>query len=428
MSNVIEICIPIYILYTFFYGIIVKFTINNNILFTLKTIIPELLLTTIAVCGLLMIKNKPKVRNKYTLILCVYTIFVFFINLFTKPELVAVFYVIRDIMIPVTVFCILTQADITDESKSKIMDRIVKIFILFIILGFILSLIQSICGWEWSSKFYTGYSFYGTDPVSKIKIWEHGRLLRTPSVTGNSAIFGMYCLVSLIFILKNDLKYKKVLIGLNIGSLFLSTSKTPLLIALYILLIDILSKYPKKTRVLIYKRALAVVAILVVLILIIKPSLLFSLKERVMFWSQLDDKLSILNLIIPLKLFGITSAADGVLSFMDNTYLYFMYATGIIGLVLMALAVLSFDQSIKNSNIIKYMMISFFIMSVFTNITQGRSYFTIYVLLIPMIYSEADLNLGNKKDGRRSINESLLYNFRNCIFWCGDSIRKVCKK
>ena len=44
------------------------------------------------------------------------------------------------------------------------------------------------------------------------------------------------------------------------------------------------------------------------------------------------------------------------------------------------------------------------------------------------IYSEADLNLGNKKDGRRSINESLLYNFRNCIFWCGDSIRKICKK
>ena len=428
MSSIIEICIPIYILYTFFYGIIVKFTINNNILFALKTIIPELLLTTIAVCGLLMIKNKPKIRNKYTLILCVYTILIFFINLFTKPELVAVFYVIRDIMIPVTVFCILTQAGITDESKSKIIDRIGKIFIIFVVLGFILSLIQSINGWEWSSKFYTGYSFYGTDPVSKIKIWEHGKLLRTPSVTGNSAIFGVYCLVSLIFILKTDIKYKTILIGLNMGSLFLSTSKTPLLIALFILLIDIISKYPKETRKKIYIVSLIVGTILVLLIIFIKPSLLFSLKERVRFWSQLNEKAGILNLIIPLKLFGITSAAEGVLSFMDNTYLYFMYATGIIGLVLMVLAILSFDKSTKNSNIIKYMMISFLIMSFFTNITQGRSYFTTYIVLMPILYSENGLKFGNKIDERRSINESLLYNFRNCIFWCRDSIRKISEK
>lgn len=390
MENIIAICIPAYIFFTFFYGIIIKLTFKNSFIFSLKTIVPELLLIIIAMCGLTIIIKELKIRNKYTLNLWVYITLLFLMNLFVKPDMVAVFYLIRDIILPITIFFILTQIEFTYEVKDKIINRIIKVFILFIILGSILCIVQSIKGWEWSSKFYTGYPFYGTDPVSKIKIWESGRLLRTPSVTGNSAIFGVYSLITLVFVLKSNIKYKHILLILNIMSLVLSTSKTPLIIAIFILFKNILKKYNKKMNIALYNIAALLMFILLLVILNKSPEILFSLKERVMFWNQLNTKLSMMNLAIPLELFGITSAAEGVLSFMDNTYLYFIYSTGLMGLVLVLVSVLSFYKAKENDYPIKEMIISFIILSMFTNITQGRSYFTIYVLLMPLIYSNKD--------------------------------------
>lgn len=392
MEKLVSKLIPIYILYCLFYGIIIKITIKSSILFKIKTVIPELILLTLIICGVIkIVKNKFNIKNKYAFTFLIYIIFVFTINIILLPkDINSIFYVIRDLIMPIFVMFILFQFEFKEATVNKIIKNINKIFIFFIIVGFALALIQSINGWEWSSKFYTGYPFYGSDPISKIKIWESGRLLRTPSVTGNSAIFGEYCLIALLFILKIDMKkYQKItLVIISLMTLFLSTSKTPLIIAMIIIMLNILRNNNKLLNKSIFIVMIILSAILLIIILNINPEFLFSIKERFMFWTELFQNLDLVNLMIPLELFNITSSAEGVLGFVDNTYIYFLYATGVIGLILFianAVNLYRFKAKYKISLLINEMIISLFIMSLFTNITQGRSYFTMFILLIPIL-------------------------------------------
>lgn len=392
MEKLVSKLIPIYILYCLFYGIIIKITFKSSVLFKIKTVIPELILLSVIICGIIQIvKAKFNIKDKYAFALLIYIIFVFTINMILLPkDISSVFYVIRDLIMPIFAMFVLFQFEFKESTIDNIIKNINKIFIFFIIFGFGLALIQSIKGWEWSSKFYTGYAFYGTDPVSKIKIWESGKLLRTPSVTGNSAIFGVYCLIALIFILKMNInKYRKItLVIISLMTLFLSTSKTPLIIAIIIVLLNVLRNNNKLLNKAIFIVMMIITAILLLIILNINPKFLFSIKERLILWEELALNLDLANLLIPLELFNMTSAAEGVLGFVDNTYIYFLYATGFIGLILFianAINLYRFKSKYKISLLINEMIISLLIMSIFTNITQGRSYFTMFILLIPIL-------------------------------------------
>ena len=184
-------------MYVFFYGIIVKITISNNLLFQIKTYIPEVLLLVIMIeC---VMQGKLHIK-KATFYLLTYSILVFIFNLFSFGLNEQALYLVRDIYIPLFAFAFIIEAKITEYGTEYFFDKIIPLLKIYLVLGLTLAVLEQIRGWEWTSQFYTGYSFYGQDPYSKVKIAHNLGLLRAPSLSGNFATFGYYCLIADIII------------------------------------------------------------------------------------------------------------------------------------------------------------------------------------------------------------------------------------
>ncbi|WP_270942810.1 hypothetical protein [Romboutsia lituseburensis] len=398
MNNIISFSLTLYIFIIYFYGLITKFTINNKFLFSIKTILPEFLLMIIICISILIILKKGtyKIKNKYLFSLICYIGFIFIINLCMKPSIDEVAFVIRDLILPITVLFCLTQIDFNQEEIIKIINNLIRIFIIFTIIGFVLALIQRNMDWEWTSKFYTGYSFYGVDPNSKIKIWHTNGTLRVPSLTGNSVTFGFYNLVAFLFIWKSNIKniLKYPLLVLNILNIWISTSKTTLVVLTIIFIIDLLKKLNKYIKVNFIIIMFIILIILINIILDLNPDFLFSLKERFNYWKLSFTYFPIYTFFIPINLFNTTAAASDFIGFMDNSYLYFFYSIGILGVLAIVLNI--YNLYIKNPKcsyqlILNYLIIIFFIVSMVVNITQGRAYLANFCIIAPILrkfYSE----------------------------------------
>lgn len=396
MKKIISILILIYVTILMFYGLIIKVTLSNPILFKLKTVLPELvLLLIITISFMYVIKYKRfKLKDKILFLLLVYLIGLSIINIFTLPSVNGVICTIRDLILPIVTMYSLIQIEFNEKDINYIIKNFINIIVIFIVIGCVLACIQQLKGWEWTSKFYTNYIFYGFDPISKVKVWEGHGLLRTPSVTGNSVTFAFYSLVAYIMVKKHDIKLikKYILLSMCIISILMSTSKTAIIILITISIIDIINKFKSysKISILIF---LSIITITLAIYMIQKdPGLMYSTFERFKVWSDTFKILNPINLIIPLSLFELNASSEGFLSFLDNTYLYFAYSIGVIGLAIVIRYVIKLISKYKHDNIVLEFLIIFVLASAFLNITQGRSYFSTFCVLIPIVTKSIDIN------------------------------------
>lgn len=389
MKRLVGWLVTIYTFIVMFYGIIIKFTINYNILFTLKTIVPELILSTIIlIISISTIKNKTLLKNKSFSLLIVYLVFIVIMNLFTLPTTVQILSVIKEFLLPIIVCYLISQVEFDKELIEIIFKRLSKILIIFTILGFILATIQLNKDWEWTSKFYTGYSFYGLDPYSKVKIWHTSGKLRVPSLTGNSASFGFYNVIAFIFIYKLNINksYKVSILTMNILNILMSTNKTALISIISIICIILAKRFKNISKINFIICILFTCTILIYFILKYNLNLIFSMLERFKFWENTLTSIGFINLIIPLNLFNTTSAAQntGFLNTLDSTYIYMYLSIGFFGLILFIYNILKFMNKNKNNEIVRYMIITFFISSLTVNLTQGRAFFNFICLIVPL--------------------------------------------
>ena len=182
----------LYIAYVFMYGLIVKFTISNSLLFKAKTYIPEVLLLFIALLGVK--SNAWKMKRCFVLLLT-FSALVVTVNIARHGLSEQGVYAIRDIYIPLTAFSCM-MIPFTDNENEIYTKRLVKFFKFYLIAGLILAAVEQVKGWQWTSVFYTGHEFYGQDPLSKIKVAHSFGLLRAPSLSGNFATFGYYIIIA----------------------------------------------------------------------------------------------------------------------------------------------------------------------------------------------------------------------------------------
>ncbi len=178
-----------YIIYVFLYGVVIKFTMPNEILFSVKTYIPETILGIICVMC-----NGSKIQTNSALLI-IWSLLVFIINVINYGTGESMFYLLRDIYIPMLTFCFIKNVSFAEDDVEKFQQRLIVFSKAYLVVGLALCIMEQIKGWEWTSAFYTGYSFYGQDPVSKVKIAHNLGLLRASSLTGNFATFGFYCLI-----------------------------------------------------------------------------------------------------------------------------------------------------------------------------------------------------------------------------------------
>lgn len=382
----------LYIAYVFMYGLIVKFTISNSLLFKVKTYIPEVLLLFIALLGAKC--NGWKMRRCFVLLLT-FSMLIVTVNIARHGLTEQGIYAIRDIYIPLTAFSCM-MIPFTDNENEIYTKRIVKFFKVYLIAGLILAVAEQVKGWQWTSVFYTGYTFYGQDPLSKIKVAHNFGLLRAPSLSGNFATFGYYSIIAVITIIAYEKSPRRRMFWnvIAIACMVLATNKSAIVIYTIILvsrwIVDLRHQTIRKNNA----TVLGIICVLCILALCFwlflseTKGVFLSLYERVYYWVENLSEVSFAELILPYNQFAYGSGAEGGLSFWDNTYLYGLFTQGIVGMILWINALKEcYTLRTKNGDLSEREQIfeltaALAILSLTANVTQGRGFLTPYIVLI----------------------------------------------
>lgn len=389
---VLNLCL-LYIIFVFIYGIVIKFTISNSTLFQIKTYIPEMILILILVSGIC--KNGIKLK-KYSLALLIYAILVFTINICLYGLNEQALYWIRDIYIPMAAFCFLMMIKVSEEGMQWFSSKLICFFKLYLIAGLLLAAIQQIKGWEWSSTFYTGYSFYEQDPVSKIKIAHNFGLLRAPSLSGNFATFGYYCLIAAVFIdAHSDKVWKKIFWDvIALVCILLATNKSAIVAFTIVLVL--------RTTVDLRRKSVRLNNSIIVFLIGLAGATSIALAgdnsdgtgiftgvfARFNLWKDIFADISFAEAIFPYKQFTYGSGVEGAFGFWDNIYLYSLFTQGVIGTFLWANVLIKSyrfrisEGSIMTRHYIYELTIALLVLGLTCNITQGRGFFAPYLVLL----------------------------------------------
>lgn len=393
-----------YIIYVFCYGIVVKVTMYNELLFNIKTYIPEILLFLSICLGLVCRKVKISLD---TVILSVYLCFIALINIIIHGINEQCLYLTRDLYLPLFLFLLLRGLSFDDEAKEWFLKKIVTFCKAYLVVGFILAVLEQYMGWYWTSSFYTGYAFYGQDPLSKVRIAHNFGLLRVPSMSGNYATFGNYSVLAFCMVIfggEDKKSIKEVILWslISMGCIVLSTNKSALF-AYSIINMYILRKY-----ILIGNASLfSVLGYLIASLLIIlsialgmdatlnENSFLYSYYQRFDVWREIVNGVDAIEVIIPYNQFLYGSGAEGVFGFWDNTYIYLLFSIGIVGVLILSKIIYSLIKEQEKINRIAIpATIILLVLSLTTNITQGRAYLTIFLIIISLRLKTSIWNKG----------------------------------
>lgn len=393
-DKAITLCVFIYIFWMFFYGLIIKFTIFNSTLFFLKTYVTDAVLVLIIVFSLA--KKSRLTKNQFFFI--AYMIVVVALNLtvhgFSDDSITGLLYTVRGFIAPmIAAYCML-NVSIDRKHIDKLFDFLFAISILFLVSNTLLSYLQARNGYQWASQFYTGYSFYGKDAYSKLRITMSRGMLRAPGISGGFTSSAMYSLISLALILtksKNRLT-KLVFILLAAISIGLTYNKTVIILFAIVLIMHLFSRMPHTFRYMLFLSmgGLLLLAFIVVVsqagIITDESGLTFSTLARVEFWTSIGDVVSPLEVIVPYNMLEYAANGEGMLACWDNFYLYALFAFGIYGLYLFIdlsrkIVKVNIKKSSYNYNFYIYLAIMFFLAAIFNNVSNGKSFLGIFMLL-----------------------------------------------
>lgn len=378
--------LKIYFVMLFFYGILIKLTIWNPVLFDFKSFLPEIILIVI---GIDLFTKKWKSLSGFYLFGALWFFCIIVINIVTigLSEQTAL-YSFRDFYIPLFVAIFLSLYRFKKTNLDKFLKFLTILSAVYLIGGAVLGVVESLLGWEWASRFYTGYVFYGADAYSGVKISSDDGILRAPGLTGQSATFSFYALVAVFIIWSNrktNILTKSLYTVLSI-IIHLTTLNKTAIIGLVLILLFFLWKSVKSRNF----KIISLVIFLALLMLCVLGINVFlrifpSFGERLDLWSGVLADANPLEYLIPFRSFFYGAGGEGFTSVLDNTYLYLLLAGGGIGLVwvcLFAFKLVKNNVQSRSYGVLFECLFLFLILSaVTTNITQGRAYFAIYFLL-----------------------------------------------
>lgn len=393
----------VYLAYLLFYGIIIKFTIWNDIIFEVKTYIPEVILGIIVVLVLLKYKIKTTYKG---LILIGYLAVVVLLNYIIHGATIESFYWWRDLIIPFVAALIISNISFSKGEMNNFFEKLILIAKWFLILGLGLAIIQQLMGDGWSSKFYTGYIFYGQDPYSKVKIAHNMGLLRAPSLTGNFSTFAYYSCFCLFVIINNSKDKGNTIFWtlITLSNCLLSTNKSAIVVLLAVLFIKYTYNIRKKNRNLNFLFGFLILFSLLILIALnfeslssVTNSYTGGFLQRFGIWKQILETINPFELVIPFNMFLYGSGGTVEFGFFDSLYLYGLVTQGVFGLLLWIsyireLYIGNAKKNLKIKKLSKDMLYFLLLVGITSNVVQGHAYFCIFLIMFAIFF-----NFGNKK-------------------------------
>lgn len=380
----------LYLTYIFFYGLIIKASRGMGILFTLKTYVPEIILLFVAIKCIFTTKSSRV--EKFSFVGGFYFLCVLIIGFGFYGISIDAFYLIRDLFMPIFLGIILARKEFHEETLTRFYSIFLKICMIYLILGAILGIIEYSNGWEWTSKFYAGHSFYGTDEYTKVIITEAYGQLRAPGLTGNHVSFSYYAMIATIAVLASkSLGWVKKFIFTvcGIAILISTTNKTAIVCFAIVLAFYVFRKVGKK-----WKFAMMGISGIIAATYLgshVSSDIFLSTFARFDFWKTIKNYVNPIEILIPYNVFSYNPNASGVISFWDNTYLFLLFTTGLFGVIWIYLFCYKMYKNNRNTNLqfmFEQMFVFLVLASLFNNITNGRAYFSVF-LIINGFYSKA---------------------------------------
>lgn len=400
IDSVIALLLELYFIYIFFYGVVIKVTFSNRVLFSLKTYIPEALLTLVCVCAALK-KNR---INKSAFFMMVVYLSVFGLNLLTSFSSNSFMMTVRDVLIPIVVGFMLATIKLDKQSAESFFRKMTFFCYIALLAGMIIGVMQYSHDWQWTSSWYTGYPFWGEDARSSMYIMTTGSHVRVPSITGHNVKFAMYSFFQFLFIacfygyktkIRNQFIPITSLIMMLIN-VFLSNNKTTLVIIFLIFAFYLMNKFKSRSRVIVCV-AFIVLGMYVYYEASTSSDFLLSFYERFSKWSVLKDPAMLRNIILPISTYnfaGNSATEIPVLNYWDNTYFYFLFSFGAIGVIALINWLKKLYSAIQNSKKDRNVKMFITFITVFaalaactTSIVLGRCFFNVYIIAMTYFYA-----------------------------------------
>lgn len=326
-----------YFLTILFNGYLRHIGLSIPVIGMLRPYLPEMFMLLILLAWLLSGSG----IEKYDLCFWVYVLAVCGLSLFTSAySLQAVLGTIRDLLEPFILISMVSCMWLEADEVDGLMKLIRNIFGIFVIAGFACALVQRYMGWEWTSRFFAGYSFYGTNADESLRIAHSWLGFKSLGTTASAESFGFYNGFAILYILFFGYKKRPVnigLIALALGSILLSGMKTPLLISAVLIFAAVFLPKHGQTS---FAGKLGIVVVgataFVSLVFVQGSWTESSVYSRLVLWKQLFTAENAMNLIVPHNVYNFSAMAGntGVLSFWDNAYLYLAFSLGIGGVLL----------------------------------------------------------------------------------------------
>lgn len=382
-----------YMIIIFFNGILKHYGLLFNSLEKIRPYLPELFLFILFIGWCLL--NTKIYRGDLTIIWWLSVVSC--LGIFKMPSFLSFLSTFRDLFEPFILLLLISTLKINNKDYDKIFKKMIYIYYLFVIIGFIYAIYQKNEGSLWTARYFAGYEFWGVDPKAGIRISSGSFGFKVLGTTASAETFGFYNMlfIALVISLKRGRIINKILIIISLFNIYLSGMKTALLISIVLIYLVIMKKLRLRMGVFFKLQ----IMILIVLIFYYMSFVMVdwqssSFYQRILLWRTLMNGENLLNLFLPINVFyySAKSGNTGIISFWDNSYLYLAYSIGLIGLSFVIKYFYSifyktkkFYNSILNPNCL--IIITILLSSVSTCIFVGRNYISLAIIIISLNYS-----------------------------------------
>ncbi|MBS7210349.1 MAG: O-antigen ligase family protein [Lachnospiraceae bacterium] len=398
-----------YILIILYNGIIKHIGLQISILETIRPFLPEFFLV-IYLIGWLLSKKSYRKKPVY---LSMWLIVVSLTSLFNVPSLVTILSTYRDLLEPCLFLITLSTINLNDCEKTKLIKMIEKIFMVFVLIGIYFAIIQRINGSQWTAIYFAGRPIWGVDSESGLRISSGSFGFKVLGTTASAETFGFYNMLALIIIifLNKNLFLKFIFIAVSFINIYLSGMKTALLVAILALYIFIMNKRSKIARIMVKVGSVIILfGIFYYMVFVLSEWEDSSFYARLVLWKSLLSKENLINLIFPMNMYfySAKSGNTGIISFWDNSYFYFMFSTGVFGMLLFVSNIWEKSRVLRklNKGMINcgnMIILSLALSSISTCLFLGRNYIAIAIIIVCIqsscmqINDEVDLNRSSVK-------------------------------
>ena len=393
-ANLVAFGLAGYMTGTLFYGFLKILGLVSPAIEEIRVFLPETFLIFIFLAYFFNTEKKITATTWFLL----YVAFISVISYVTAPSERAILVTARDVLIPIVMLCSFSNIKLTHDGFKTVVKVIRVVFTLFIVVGFVFSLVQYIHGWQWVSRLFAGYEFWGIEESQSLRIsngWLGG--VKVLGTTGSAENFGIYCPLALAFMMYYGYKYKwfnVFLCLLAIISTALSGSKTGLAVMVIAVMIKAVSLSRGEL-----KRALYILTIVAAMLgtlwfIFFADEANASLLDRFRLWEDLLNPDYLINVLFPFNLFFFSSGAgnEGIIGFWDNAYFFSAFAIGAVGTIWLIYIIYKREKETRAANgngFTLQIIIILGLSALSTCIFFGRSLLTMAIIFLGVWYADS---------------------------------------